>query len=573
MTSPGPTGSWSGPLFTGSADTSAEALFGTDPLDSLGPRLSAVAEEHEGRAEEVRAEERVASEFAEMRAMRVGAAEGSTYSIGTPSDRDILLRLVGMMEQSNRRNEDLMLNMLRRMERLEGQRQPQPMLPGPGVGVGNDPLLGACAGCPPGLQVPGDPQAGVGQGQVPNFGNQAVPPPPPQREHHHHRRDVLSSEGKLPYGVTMPTPDFKSWKTRHSELLGYRAWLESFLSWLALMSDVYPAEVKEALQMPTSLPKIQLSSDQQIRGLRLLSFLRQCFSSFPKVEGIINHYVNTTQEGHAHGYEAFRRLHHELSLQSRAEVMSFRDQTLKFYSKETAVTDIIRSVDVELHQFDMLLSDWNIPSSIPRHEALAMRAALSIPEADRTMILLRSLPEHVRVHITLFHRGSMERYADLRQALNEYDLNTRVFGDVSGKLAAMDDKGKAKGKGKDKGKAKGKGSEEKGKGKGKQAEKGKGKSKSRSNSQESRNSKGGKGKTGKQKPLGPCFHCSKEGHLKRDCPELKKKGDKVKFADGTQAQPESESEIYGVLTSSLSSSSECAQFSAKVSFLLPLAQR
>ena len=306
-------------------------------------------------------------------------------------------------------------------------------------------VTGSGTGSGPGVTGTGDvPVIGsTGSGtQLPQFGGQnssgSVPGVASQRPF------AMTSEGKLPYGVNLPTPDFKSWKSRHSELLGYRSWLESFLSWLALMSESFPPEVKEALQSPVAVTKAMLNQEQQVRGLRLLSFLRQCFSAFPKVDGIISHYVSTTVEGEAHGYEAFRRIHTELSLQSRAEVMAFRDQTLKFRSRDTSLVDIIRSVDVELYQFDMRLSDWNIPSTVPRQEALAMRTSLAISEADRTMILLRSVPEHIRIHVSLHHRVNMERYSDLRTCLLEYDVSTRVLGDVSGKLASLDSKGKGK---------------------------------------------------------------------------------------------------------------------------------
>ena len=99
----------------------------------------------------------------------------------------------------------------------------------------------------------------------------------------------------------------------------------------------------------------------QIRGLRLLSFLRQCFTGFTKVEGILNHYINTTPEGESHGYEGFRRIHLELSLQCRAEVLSFRENVLKFKTKSHVLQDMIREIDVELHQFAMLFNDWSMP--------------------------------------------------------------------------------------------------------------------------------------------------------------------------------------------------------------------
>lgn len=60
-----------------------------------------------------------------------------------------------------------------------------------------------------------------------------------------------------------------------------------------------------------------------------------------------------------------------------------------------------------------------------------------------------------------------------------------------------------------------------------------------------------------QEKIGPCFVCGKDGHLKKGCPSAKHQGkpsggyvDAVEDAN----QPEADSEIFGVLTTSLTSS-------------------
>ena len=76
----------------------------------------------------------------------------------------------------------------------------------------------------------------------------------------------------MPYGVDMPVPDVKNWRSRLHELQGYKVWSTSFLAWLHLMSDRYQAEVREALVLNVDLVFSQLDREQQVRGRKLLSF-------------------------------------------------------------------------------------------------------------------------------------------------------------------------------------------------------------------------------------------------------------------------------------------------------------
>ena len=68
----------------------------------------------------------------------------------------------------------------------------------------------------------------------------------------------------MPYGVDMPVPDVKNWRSRLHELQGYKVWSTSFLAWLHLMSDRYQAEVREALVLNVDLVFSQLDREQQI---------------------------------------------------------------------------------------------------------------------------------------------------------------------------------------------------------------------------------------------------------------------------------------------------------------------
>lgn len=97
------------------------------------------------------------------------------------------------------------------------------------------------------------------------------------------------------------------------------------MGWLHLLSEAFVPEVKEAVTTINKIPHQLLSAEQRVRGVRLVSFLKQCFAGYTKIEGIINHYASTEVEGEQHGFELIGRIHSQLFLQSRAEVLSFRD--------------------------------------------------------------------------------------------------------------------------------------------------------------------------------------------------------------------------------------------------------
>ena len=96
------------------------------------------------------------------------------------------------------------------------------------------------------------------------------------------------------------------WRTTSHGIADCRSCLgiESFLSWINLISERYAREIHEATTHTYPIKREMLDPDQQARGQRLLSFLRQSFAGYSKAEGIIAHYVATNREGEAHGFEA-----------------------------------------------------------------------------------------------------------------------------------------------------------------------------------------------------------------------------------------------------------------------------
>ena len=160
-------------------------------------------------------------------------------------------------------------------------------------------------------------------------------------------------------------------------------------------SDVFALEIEQALRWPTELRTASLSKGAQVRSARLLAILQQVFASYPRADMLLRAYIEGVGADGVYqihrgtsGFEALRILGKEFSLRSRAEASFFRAEVLKKSfrgeSNATAVSDIVRKLDVELSRYRKLVE--TLPTTF--HQKLALKR----PRRTRTRWLNPTTP-------------------------------------------------------------------------------------------------------------------------------------------------------------------------------------
>ena len=243
-------------------------------------------------------------------------------------------------------------------------------------------------------------------------------------------RDIFSkSEKWLP---PMPTVDFRNWKTRADEVLGFSDWVQALRAWVSLGSDIFAWEIAQCIGWEQEIHMSVLKPAQQTRSARLLAILIQTFKDFPRGNTMLQAYVEGVGVDGAFlatrgtsGFEGLRLLAREFSLRSRAEASFFRTEflakTFKASAGVTQVSDIIRQIDVGLSRFRKMIE--TLPATVSR-------VGLEVQTSDLTIMLLRSLPHDVRSYTTLHAAG--DAYTDLRTAALRFETQQRMFAELSG---------------------------------------------------------------------------------------------------------------------------------------------
>ena len=318
-------------------------------------------------------------------------------------------------------------------------------------------------------------------------------------------------------------------KGRRSKIEAWVDYLEAFIPCVALFDDQIPGEVQKYIGKDSVILNSTLPKNESIRSTRTFLYLRQSFQNYPRGLDILKQ-VEREQLGVSAGYKALRRLRQDLSVCSRIEASTLREEVLRYTPPKSAKErplDAFGNVQVELAKYARLVA--NFPD-------------LFLSEADQSMIVLKCLDVDVKRYILL--RAKMDSMSELERAIKFYDANIKILNfaekptkeranpllfDRGGKAKGKDDSGKGiwkdwkgKGKGKEKGKDKGR---EKGQPKGKGDDKGQGKD---------RNDGTGKGKGGdtgavdqtdkkdKKYDRIKCYYCGEMGHFANKCPKPKK---------------------------------------------------
>ena len=149
-----------------------------------------------------------------------GEAAASSTSPAPRSERDLLVQVVQQTHQQSMAQNQLILDLQTRLDRMERDRQQAaPVVP------------------------------------------VVAPPPPPTGE------SFVCRGLDKSWIPGVPTPGWEKWRSRVDEITGFWSWCESLTSWFSLLAPQYQGEIREALLRTTSIPDAHLQNEQVARGV------------------------------------------------------------------------------------------------------------------------------------------------------------------------------------------------------------------------------------------------------------------------------------------------------------------
>ena len=293
---------------------------------------------------------------------------------------------------------------------------------------------------------------------------------------------------------SLPKPNFSSWKSRPTEVVGFVDYVGELASWTGLGSNSFPREIMSSLREGRPISYERLSAGQITRSIRLFSILKLVFEQHPRAHLILRNYEEGLGRVKVSGYEGLRLLAREFGIKSRTELMYFRQQITNgnFYSSGSTIPEIVRKVQFELLRFEKVSTLVDPAVNL---------AGCEILEADKIFTLLKSLPHACKTWLVL--NVITESFEMFCEGALKYESQQRVWAELSSKPVAAWKEDSEQAHAFEKGKGKG----SKGKGKGKKDGKGK-------DSGKSSDKRDGKGNEEKR----TCFKCGNKGHLQANCP-------------------------------------------------------
>ena len=225
---------------------------------------------------------------------------------------------------------------------------------------------------------------------------------------------------------SMPTCQPEKWTTRPQQILGFRAYLESLVSWLSTLAPMYATEVAHVM----SGNPIADENTQPVveRSQRLYYILKQAFGSSSKIMTVFRLFESQHGYGACDGYALLRMLKEDFSIRTKAEGYYFRQLMVNYRvvkSHRTDAKEIVQNLEGELFLYDRLVQ------SIPDE---AFRNELAFPESEKFRLLLLNVDDATRNYLQL-HAG--DTFFEAKQAAIRYYERTVLMGQDFSKVPSL----------------------------------------------------------------------------------------------------------------------------------------